>query len=154
MSDIQTVTMILLDCTREYRKGEQVARKVVGAVEYVDIYNMPHIAEAELGLKLVDVHFMMIGVRMDLAEPHKGTLAAILDRWPGKGHTLASGPSYILVGETLGDQGLALRLFGLGEALGFWKVITPKTLGATGEAADDLAGRGYVMISGYGGGSP
>jgi hypothetical protein len=58
-----------------------------------------------------------------------------------------AGPSYIAVGAWIGDQGQALLLFGLGEILRLWKVITPELLGFTGAVADDLAGNGMVMVN-------
>ncbi len=44
---------------------------------------------------------------------------------------------------------MALRLFALGKVLGFWNIITPETLGFKGEAADEFAGKGFVMMGGY-----
>jgi hypothetical protein len=49
----------------------------------------------------------------------------------------------------MGDQSLALRTMAAGQIAGLWKVITPKTLGIDGSEADQLAGAGMVMTSGY-----
>jgi hypothetical protein len=63
---------------------------------------------------------------------------------------LKAGPSYIELGAWLGDQTMALMFMALGEVLGFWKIISPTTLGVKDPAvAGDMAGRGFVMISGY-----
>lgn len=60
---------------------------------------------------------------------------------------LAQGPSYIELGGWIGDQALALQFMGLGERLGLWKVVTPRSLGITDhEAAANLMGAGFVMI--------
>jgi hypothetical protein len=61
----------------------------------------------------------------------------------------SQGPSYIEIGAWCGDQTLALQIMALGARLGVWDVITPATLGIEGSDADDLAGRGFVMVSGY-----
>jgi hypothetical protein len=66
-----------------------------------------------------------------------------VDLFDGKEH------SYIELGAWIGDQGLALRLMGLGALLGFWKLLTPKSV--LGKIVDDdmereLAGRGMVTI--------
>ena len=44
---------------------------------------------------------------------------------------------------------LIAATFALGQALGMWKVITPKRLGFTGAEADRLAGNGLVMMTGW-----
>lgn len=61
---------------------------------------------------------------------------------------IPKGISYIEMGGYLGDQTLALFLFAVGAKAGWWKVVTPKTLGIEGSAADELAGGGLVMNSG------
>ncbi len=62
---------------------------------------------------------------------------------------MAGGPSYIELGAWIGDQGLALRLIGLGAYARRWEVISPATLGfEPGPEADELAGGGFVMASG------
>jgi len=33
--------------------------------------------------------------------------------------------------------------------LGLWDVITPATLGLSGELAQDAAGRGFIMCTGF-----
>ena len=53
------------------------------------------------------------------------------------------------IGGYIGDQGAAFQLMALGQVLGLWEVITPSSLGLTGERASMAAGAGYLMISGY-----
>ena len=60
-----------------------------------------------------------------------------------------NGPSYIDVGAVLDSQSLAFVLFAVGKVLGLWDIITPETLGIEGEKAGELAGLGFVMISGF-----
>jgi hypothetical protein len=79
---------------------------------------------------------------------HQAELAALLATYP-QPERLAAGPSYIEVGAELGSQDMALRLFALGQVLGFWTLITPVTCGFAGEEARALAGQGWIMISGF-----
>jgi len=58
---------------------------------------------------------------------------------------LQGGPSYIELGAWIGDQGRAIKLIGLGGALGLWDVITPQTLGVTGDEAGKLMGMGMLF---------
>ena len=94
----------------------------------------------------VDLHLATIAVLPD-AESYRRELMIILSQYP-RPDRLAGGPSYIEVGAELGDQGYALRLFALGHVLKLWKVIVPRSFGFEGKEADELAGLGYVMISG------
>jgi hypothetical protein len=108
---------------------------------------MPHESEAQSHIEKVDMELLTIGVDKAAAERHKAEVIEILKTYPNG--RLADGPSYIEVGGEIGDQGAAFQLFALGQVLGLWKVITPKMLGATGEQARQMAGMGYVMVSGF-----
>lgn len=145
MNHLSRLYEILQETTQEFRKGPEVTTKQVGIVEVTEVYAMPHVDHAPAGIEKVDVEFMVVGVDKALAEPLKGELRGIVEKLSD----LAEGPSYIKIGFELGDQGAALRLFALGKVLGFWDVITPHTLGFEGERAAEMAGAGYVMISGY-----
>lgn len=100
------------------------------------------------GLEMVDVEFMVVGVDKAKAETRRAELRAILDAWP-QPERLAGGPSYIEVGGVIGDQGAAFLLFALGKVLGLWGLITPASMGITGPDAREMAGAGFVMITGY-----
>lgn len=149
-----TIQEIIQATTSEFRKGEAVEKSVVGNLEVVEVFAMPHINEAPKDIVLVDVIFEWVGVDLPAAEAHKAELVEWLNQYPGG---LIDGPSYIAVGAELGDQGLALRLFALGEVLGLWQVITPKNFlqsvvpGASfnDQQVKDMAGNGFIMISGY-----
>lgn len=153
---------ILADTTRQYRDGpvyrgtpELVAQaeadfdpdKGLQGGGVLEVYAMPPVVEAPVADKIIDCHFLKIAVDAGKAEGIRDELVSILDAWPSD--ELAGGPSYITVGATIGDQGAAFQLFALGEVLGLWSVLTPKTFGATGEMADQLAGSGFIMMSGY-----
>lgn len=146
--DTDKLYEILAETTVQLRKGGAITERPVGPMTITDVYMMPSANEAPRGLLLVDVHFLIIGVDREKAKARRAELIAILDNWPDQ--SLASGPSYISVGGTIGDQGAAFQLFALGRALGLWSIITPEeTFGMTGEEASRAAGNGYVMITGY-----
>lgn len=147
--NVKRLMEILGQTTFEFRKGEVISKKEVGAVSVTDIYMMPHVSEAPSDLKMVDVIFEVIGVDKTKAESFRKEIIDIINTYPSLDR-LAGGPSYIEVGGVLGSQSAAFMLYALGEVLGLWKVITPKSLGITDEAqALELAGGGFVMISGY-----
>lgn len=146
--NVERLWAVLDDCSVQMRKGEEV--EVKGAA--VHLYAMPHESEVGEGegdvWRKVDLHFVQVGVRQDKAEAHREELLNLLDEYPEL-ERLKAGPSYIEVGAAVGDQGVALKLFAVGQVLGFWKVVIPATFGVTGEEADRMAGAGYVMISGF-----
>lgn len=143
----------LLDATTlPIRKGDVISDKVVDGVKITTIDAMPNTEEAlaqHPALKIVDCILVNIGVDMVKAEPRRAELLDMLKRWPVEGE-IASGPSYITVGATMGDQGKAFQLYALGDALGIWHMITPKILNPNISDADAerWAGNGFVMITG------
>jgi len=54
--------------------------------------------------------------------------------------------SYLQIGAWIGDQGLALRLMGLGQLLGLWQVMTPKMMGLPKNMVDMMVGMGMISI--------
>lgn len=150
MFDPSKVCDIIRQSTRQFRKGEELTKKVVGGIEVTDIYMMPHIDDAPTdGLIMVDVWFIYVGVDKTVAESKRDELVALLNEWP-TGQPLASGLSYMTIGGELGSQDYALCLIALGSVLGLWKVITPAFLVGDDKAkGDELAGGGFIMASGY-----
>lgn len=154
--DPNRICAILAEVSQEFRKGEAVTEKVTGNVRVTDVYMMPHVSEAQPGLEMVDVWFINVGVDKTKALTRRDELVALLGEWPTE-QPLASGLSYITMGGELGSQDMALRLIGVGTTLGFWNVISPAFLmavpgkepGISKEKADELAGGGFVMASGY-----
>lgn len=114
----------------------------------LEIYDMPHISEAVPNIDKVDLEFIVIGIDKTAAERHKTELIEILKTYPHP-ERLAGGPSYIEVGGEIGDQGAAFQLFALGKVLRLWDVITPATMGLTGDDALRAAGNGFIMITGF-----
>ena len=139
---------ILRETTIQLRKGEEIEERQIGNLHVTEVYAMPHEEEADNGLVKVDCQFIVVGVDKTKAEKSRDELIAILKTYPDPDR-LAGGPSYIEVGGEIDDQGAALQLFALGQVLGLWRIITPKTLGIIGVQAEQMAGMGFVMISGF-----
>lgn len=146
--DYKSLYEILDETTMEFRKGEEVVQRETSGVKVTEVFAMPHLSEAVSELEQVDVHFIMVGVDKKKAEEQKEKLLRVLKTYPQQDR-LAGGPSYIEVGGVVDSQSAALRLFALGEVLGLWRDITPEKLGVTGPEADELAGRGFVMMTGF-----
>ena len=147
--NLERLYQILKATTVMLRKGPEVEEREVGNVHVTEIFAMPHKSEyQDSDMIMVDCHFIVVAVDKAKAEKYREELIAILKEYPAPDR-LAGGPSYIEVGAEIGDQGAAFRLFALGEALGLWSVFTPKTLGFTGPLANEMAGSGMVMISGF-----
>ena len=158
--DINRLHEIIHETTVQLRKGEVfegtpelVEQAKRGDEELkgggvLEINAMPHVSQARPDLELVDVEFLTIGVDKAKAEACRGELVQILSTYP-EPERLAGGPSYIEVGATIGDQGAAFQLFALGKVLGLWDVITPASMGFEGEVARQMAGSGFVMMTGF-----
>jgi hypothetical protein len=100
------------------------------------------------GYALVEMVLVTVAVDEAKAGYHRNDFLALLHEYPYP-EELASGPSYIAVGATVGDQLTAFRFMALGKVLKLWDVITPLSLGFEGEEAKERAGLGYVLISGW-----
>ena len=146
--NLDRLYQILRETTVQLRKGEAVEEREVAGIHVTEVYAMPHEQHAEDTLEKVDCSFLVVGVDKNKAEQFRDEFVELLKRYPEPAR-LAGGPSYIEVGGVIGDQGAAFQLFALGHVLGLWSVITPETLGITGARARELAGLGFVMISGF-----
>jgi hypothetical protein len=139
---------LLAETTVQLRKGPMISGEQKPSVDVVHLYLMPDESEAPESMVKVDLHFLTIGVDMEAAERGREDFLALLATYPDMDR-IAGGPSYIEVGAVIGDQGAAFQMFALGSALGLWGVITPGTLGFTGEEANRMAGNGLILMSGY-----
>jgi hypothetical protein len=159
MMDLARLHEILAATTSPFRKGDvyegtpalveaaKAGEKLTGG-GVLEIYAMPHEAEARADLVKVDCVFIVVGVDKPAAEQRKDELVAILQNYP-EPPRLAQGSSYIEIGAWIGSQDAALRLFALGEVLGLWRVITPALFGMSGDEAREAAGVGFIMVSGF-----
>lgn len=148
MMDLNRLHRILDETTVQLRKGEILTTSNAGPVLITTLDMNPSVADARDDLELVDLEFLIVGVDKAHAETFRDELVAIMKTYPHQ-LRLAGGPSYIEVGGVIGDQGAAFQLFALGKVLGLWNVMTPATLGFTGEEAKRMAGNGFVMMAGY-----
>jgi hypothetical protein len=148
--DLKSLYDILNDTTVQLRNGPEVEERAApgGGVHVTEIFAMPHERDAKPNIEKVNLEFLVIGVDRDAAERRKAELIGILNSYP-QPDRLAGGPSYIEVGAEIGDQGAAFQLFALGKVLGVWDVITPAKMGFTGDEAKQMAGSGFIMITGY-----
>lgn len=146
--DLDRLHEIIEITTKEFRKGEAVIEKEADGVKVTEIFAMLPKTKIPPELEKVDCHFIVVGVDKKVGEPLKEEIKHILQQYPFP-ERLAGGPSYIEVGDEVGSQDAALRLFALGKVLDLWDVITPEKLGFKGKEADELAGRGLVFITGF-----
>ena len=142
--DIKRLNEILHMTTVQLRKGNIV--EVEGNV--TSAYLMFYESSVDESFEKIDVHFVVIGVKKETAIQVKDELISILKGYPDL-ERLAGGPSYMEVGAELGTQAAAFELFALGKYLGLWDIITPERIGVTGAKSDEMAGSGFVMISGF-----
>ena len=78
----------------------------------------------------------------DAIRAHKGAFCEC-DPLDGNEH------NYIELGGWVGDQGLALRLIGLGAELGTWNLLTPRTMLGNDldeDVVQQLAGIGMIAL--------
>jgi hypothetical protein len=151
---IDGLGQLLIHETIVYRKGAEVTEREVGGVKVVEVFGYPQTPSRG---ELVDVHFVNVGFT-ERAADREGLRSVVAAACAEVGHNdvtvsehvLAEGPSYILLGAWLGDQELALRFLALAYHYGCAPPpITPASMGLSGPTADELAGRGYVMLGGW-----
>lgn len=155
MTETTTPVRALLDYVRRsttvYRKGDIITEDFIGAMRVITVDAFPALPEG--ATTTVDCHFVTIGFTEALAElSHEEFYAAIEAATDGvfsPAPTWSSGPSYIAIGGWIGDQTDAFRFMACVQAHGLGKIIVPAMLGVTDpDLADQMAGSGYVMITG------
>jgi hypothetical protein len=147
--DTEKLYKILKETTMQLRKGNAMKEDKTEWGRVVHLYFMQHVSEVtDKDVEFVDMHFITVGVNRPQAEKYRDELVALLKTYPNF-ERFKQGLSYIEVGGEIGDQGAAFQLFALGKVLKLWEVITPEVMGMDGEMADALAGRGFIMFSGY-----
>ena len=145
--DWKSIREILTEVTCQLRIGDSIEH----TKDATHIFMMPHVDEIAKPEKFdfIDLCFIYVGVDREKAAAKKKRMVELLlpakDAWK-------DGPSYIHVGASIGDQGAALMLFGLGRSLNIWKILSPQTL--MGLDRDDpnsrmMAGQGMVNAQGW-----
>jgi len=149
--DTDKLYKIINEATRVFRKGEFIEESQQGIVDVVQVFGYDHTGTAPSGdnFDKVDMVFVDVVVDRAKAQQYKGTLAELLRGYP-QPERLAGGPSYIELAPNLGlEQEGALRVMALGKTLGMWDIISGKTMRLNDEMALEMAGNGFLMISGY-----
>lgn len=100
------------------------------------------------GMEVVSLGNLSLGVYPELAGHIRAELVQILEEYP-QPDRLAVGPSYIELGAYVGGQNNALLLLAVGKVVGFWNIITPETVGISGEEALDMIAVGFLFPDGY-----
>lgn len=105
----------------------------------------------EGGPEPVDVGFLQLSVDRVAKHEVEKALDAALTYAEGEFNSidaaqLRQGPSYIEIGAWLGSQTLALQLMALLKHFELADIVTPATLGITGEQAKELMGNGFLML--------
>ncbi|HLC56464.1 MAG TPA: hypothetical protein VJJ23_04480 [Candidatus Nanoarchaeia archaeon] len=146
----QKLNQILEQSTHVYRKGEVLEKRQEGNVNITEFFGYPHTNEAPVnGVDKIDMIFIDVVVDKERAEQYRNEITDILRDYP-EPERLAGGPSYIELAPNLGmQQEGALRLMALGKSLGLWDILSGKTLKMNDDEARNLAGSGFLMISGY-----
>lgn len=142
---------IVQDSTRVFRKGAEVERRQIGEIDVVEMFGYDHTSKAPSGdnFDKVDMIFVDVVVDKSRAEQYRTDLIKILRDYP-EPERLADDPSYIELAPNLEmEQEGTLRLMALGKTLGIWNVISAKRLGMDDATARQMAGQGFLMISGY-----
>lgn len=142
---------IIEGSTKVYRKGETIQQKQVGNLQVTQVFGYESTEKAPKGnhVDKIDMIFVDVVVDKTKAEHYKSDLIKILKEYP-QPDRLAGGPSYIELAPNLGmEQEGALRVMALGKMLGLWDILSGKTLGASDKETLEMAGSGFLMISGY-----
>jgi hypothetical protein len=145
--NVGEITRIVGLCCLPLAKTESTVQRGDGPVT-INVVAQPDPSPTDLDMLatrvLIDVHFFTCAVHKERAEFYREDLRRILEP---QADLLQAGPSVHALAERLESEDTALMLMGLGEAMGYWKVITPGKLGLRGEEADRAAGVGYLMIT-------
>ena len=132
--DTVRINLILLDCHEDVTEGQELPP----------------------GVEVVDI-FMMVPLDVEKVRGYAAEMIELLEAWPNETFGAPVPPlgeeiSYIIAGAVLGSQNQAFMLFAFGKLLGWWDILNPCTvlgLEKTDATARELAGAGFISISGY-----
>ena len=150
--DIGLVKSVVQDTTLVFAKDPRTKSHLRSLANYpaegIPLQTVQEGRLAEDAYTVVDCALIDIAVHNMSAEFSRGRLVHLLEESSCK-ELLEEGPSYLHLAEILGDPIVALRLFGLGEALGLWYVVLPKDVDVGPKDRVAAALLGWVCISGY-----
>lgn len=144
----QRLMEVLNDSTCVISKGEPTQRKLPGISLLLWGLMVPANDSRIDALEKVDCQFLTIGVNKSQAEKHRAEFIAFLEEYP-EPTKLADGPTYKHLSTIVGDDITALRIFGLGQALGIWDVLLPANLGVPQDLVEEAADLGLIVTTGY-----
>ena len=144
--DLEFLYRILKETTVPLRKGEIQTERIVGNVKVIEYYGMPHVNERQ-NLEKVDMHYIVVGVDKEKADLYRREFIRVIKTYPDL-NRFREGLSYIEIGGIVDSQEAALQLMALGKVLGLWNIMTPEKMGAPTDMRDELAGRGFILITG------
>ena len=139
---------LLNDSTCLISKGGATSRKLPGISLLLWGLMVPLEDPRTEALLKIDCQFITVGVNTEQAERHRAEFLEFLEEYP-EPNKLADGPTYKHLAEIVGDEVTALRVFGLGQALGVWNVLLPTDLGIPEDLAEEAADLGLIVTTGY-----
>jgi len=149
--DLEKLYNIIQDSTEVFRKGAIIGKNEIENIKVKEIYGYKHTNESPIdeNFDKIDMVFVDIVVNKKNAKKYEKDLIAQLNSYP-QPDRLASGPSYIELAGAIGiEQEGVLRLMALGKVLELWNIVSGKTIGIDEATAKEMAGQGFLMISGY-----
>src|SRR5689334_22647969 len=78
--DLEKLYDVLNEATALFRKGPAVSERQDGAMKVTEVYDMPHVHDADGSLEQVDCHFLIVGVDKARAEARRSELLELLDQ--------------------------------------------------------------------------
>jgi hypothetical protein len=103
---------------------------------------MPLALEMDPGLEQVDCHFVTVAVDKARVVQHEAELRSLVAEWPNGVYREIG---WVEASFWLKLPESAFLLFGVGQVLGWWRVITPASVQLTGDRADSAAAGGMIL---------
>lgn len=135
---------ILKETTKEYRKGDRIEEKDFEGINIKVGFDIPHVDEAPENLHKTDLVLLTIGVDKEKAKEFDNEIKNYIANYPE-----LHGHNYFMASREVGGTMDALRLFALGEALDYWKVVRPGEMELRGydKYNDNFwVSRGYIKV--------
>ena len=98
-------------------------------------------------ITIVLLNFKII-LKVPKLKQNKEKIMQWLDHYP-EPDRLKGGISYIELGAIVGDQRMAIVLMAIGDYFNWWNLIHGETMGMSRAEAIEMAGRGFIMTTGY-----
>jgi hypothetical protein len=139
---------VLNNSTCLISKGDITQKKLPGISILLWSLLLSHQDPEASQFEQVDCHYITVGVNKRQAEQDRAVFLEFLESYPDP-QKLSEGPSYKHVAEVVGDEMTALRVFGMGQALGLWEVLLPDQFDVPPELVDEAVDLGLIVTTGY-----